>query len=156
MMGEKLRAAAKAVLKNTKNLHVCCSDFNHSKKDLHRDDNCPPWRRYNEALAELEAALAEPAIKESLTVAEPIACVGTNGDLMWLKKPEVVYSKPQPLYTAPPRREWVGLTDEEIDKAWEWAQRSSPIGVTRLTVFARAVERAHGIGVKDEHNIPNI
>jgi hypothetical protein len=42
------------------------------------------------------------------------------------------------------------LTDEQIDKAWEWAQRSSPIGVTRLTVFARAIERAHGIGVKDE------
>jgi hypothetical protein len=42
------------------------------------------------------------------------------------------------------------LTDEEIDKAWEWAQRSSPIGVTRLTVFARAIEQAHGIVVKDE------
>jgi hypothetical protein len=42
------------------------------------------------------------------------------------------------------------LTDEEIDKAWDWAQRSSPIGVTRLTVFARAIEQAHGIGVKDE------
>jgi hypothetical protein len=40
------------------------------------------------------------------------------------------------------------LTEEEIDKAWEWAQRSSPIGVTRLTVFARAIERAHGIGVE--------
>ena len=42
------------------------------------------------------------------------------------------------------------LTDGEIDKAWEWAQRSSPIGVTRLTVFARAIEQAHGIGMKDE------
>ena len=41
------------------------------------------------------------------------------------------------------------LTEEQIDKAWEWAQRSSPIGVTRLTVFARAIERAHGIGVED-------
>ena len=48
------------------------------------------------------------------------------------------------------------LTDEQIDKAWEWAQRSSPIGVTRLTVFARAIEQAHGIGGEDEHNIPNI
>ena len=59
-MTDKLRAAAQAVLKNTKNLLVCCSDFNHSKKDLHRDDNCHPWRRDNEALAEIEAALAEP------------------------------------------------------------------------------------------------
>jgi len=63
-----------------------------------------------------EAALAEPAIKESLTVAEqePVACIKTNGELMWLKKPSAIYSKPQPLYTAPPRREWVGLTDEEL------------------------------------------
>jgi hypothetical protein len=36
---------------------------------------------------------------------EPVACIGTNGDLMWLKKPTVVYSKPQPLYTTPPKRE---------------------------------------------------
>jgi hypothetical protein len=42
------------------------------------------------------------------------------------------------------------LTDEQIDKAWEWAQRSSTIGVTRLIVFARAIEQAHGIGVEDE------
>ena len=66
-MSDKLREAALAVLKNTKSLHVCCGDFNHSKKDLHRDDNCPPWRRYNDALSALEAALAESAVKESLT-----------------------------------------------------------------------------------------
>jgi len=106
----KLRAAAKAVLKNTKNLFVCCSDFNHSKKDLHRDkdlhrnDNCPPYQRYNEALAELEAALAEPAIKESLTVAEPV------GWLHWLtvdgeRFPQLTLmprtDKDEPLYTVP-------------------------------------------------------
>ena len=64
-----------------------------------------------------EAALSEPAIKESLTVAEqePVACIGTNGKLMWLKKPSAIYSKPRPLYTAPPRREWVGLTGTEIN-----------------------------------------
>jgi hypothetical protein len=63
-----------------------------------------------------KAALAEPTVKDSLTNAEqePVACIKTNGELMWLKKPEVVYSKPRPLYAAPPRREWAGLTDEEI------------------------------------------
>ena len=60
MMSDKLRAAAQAVLESTKSLFVCCSDFSHLPQDLHRDDNCPPWRRYNEALAELEAALVEP------------------------------------------------------------------------------------------------
>lgn len=44
---------------------------------------------------------------------EPVACIGTNGELMWLNKPRVIYSKPQPLFTTPPQRTWVGLTDEE-------------------------------------------
>ena len=81
-----------------------------------------PWRRYNDALAELEDALAKTAIKESLTVAEqePVA---------WTTMPEAedwcfvssskdptgkLEGKWFPLYAAPPRREWVGLTDEEI------------------------------------------
>ena len=39
-----------------------------------------------------------------------------------------------------PKREWVSLTDEEIDKAWEWAQKSSPHGVTRIKVFTKSIE----------------
>jgi hypothetical protein len=39
-----------------------------------------------------------------------------------------------------PKREWVGLTEEEIDKAWEWAQKSSPHGVTRIEVFTKSIE----------------
>lgn len=39
-----------------------------------------------------------------------------------------------PLYTAPPKREWVGLTDEEIeDLCWTEIDR-------RITSFARAIE----------------
>mgnify|MGYP003649448221 CR=1 FL=1 len=94
-----------------------------------------PWRRYNDALAKLEDAVEEPAIKESLTVAEqePVACIKTNGELMWLKKPSTIYSKPRPLYTAPPRREWVGLTDEEIS-AVDWKSNET------LHDFSRAIE----------------
>ena len=86
-----------------------------------------------------KAALAEPAIKESLTVAEPeqepVACIKTNGELMWLKKPSTIYSKPRPLYTAPPRREWVGLTDEEIN-AIEFPQS----GTATMRDFVRIIE----------------
>lgn len=35
---------------------------------------------------------------------------------------------------------WQALTQKDIDKAWEWAQKSSPYGVTRIEVFARAIE----------------
>ena len=35
---------------------------------------------------------------------------------------------------------WQSLTKADIDKAWEWAQKSSPHGVTRIEVFANAIE----------------
>jgi hypothetical protein len=138
-MSDKLREAAKAALKNAKSLFLGCGDFNHLKKDLHDGGKCPPLQRYNDALAALEAALAEPAIKESLTVAEqePVACIKTNGELMWLKKPSAIYSKPRPLYTAPPRREWVGLTAEDMADAHN---STSGDVMMRLAGFARAIE----------------
>lgn len=42
---------------------------------------------------------------------EPVAYIGTNGELMWLHKPHAIYSKARPLYTAPPQRK--PLTDED-------------------------------------------
>ena len=104
---DKLREAAKAALEE-----LITSESN-------------AWNIIND----LEAALAEPE-------QEPVACVGTNGDLMWLKKPEVIYSKPRPLYTAPPRRGWVGLTDEEIAKV----ANSCVWSETYHIDFARAIE----------------
>jgi hypothetical protein len=76
-----------------------------------------------EEIENLEAALAEPTVQKSLTVAEqePVA---------WTTMPEaedwcfVSLSKDPtgklegkwfPLYTAPPRREWVGLTNDEVN-----------------------------------------
>lgn len=35
---------------------------------------------------------------------------------------------------------WQGLTQEDIDKSWEWAQKSSPYGVTRIETFAKSIE----------------
>lgn len=54
---------------------------------------------------------------------------GVEVDLKWT-----------PLYVAPTKREWVGLTDEDINKSWEWAQKSSPYGVTRIETFAKSIE----------------
>jgi len=101
------------------------------------------WRRYNDALAALEAALVEPTVKNSLTVAEqePVA---------WTTMPEAedwcfvssskdptgkLEGKWFPLYAAPPRREWVGLTDEEIN-AIEFPQS----GTATMRDFVRIIE----------------
>ena len=62
---------------------------------------------------------AHDALRTALAAqqkAEPVAYLCENGVghryFRW-KKPSDIY-KPISLYTAPPKREWVGLTDEEM------------------------------------------
>lgn len=55
------------------------------------------------------------------------------------------WQKVAPLYTTPPHRKWVGLTDEEIGLLTTgagWSHLETPA----LLLFARAIEAAHGIG----------
>jgi hypothetical protein len=44
-----------------------------------------------------------------------------------------------PVYTTPPQRTWVGLTDEEIDKAWRSVDYTIPYAQFRIDV-AKAIE----------------
>jgi len=71
---------------------------------------------------------------------EPVAWMDEYGDVLSADFVDGNGLRNIPLYTAPPQRKWVGLTDEEIDKAWEWAQKSSPLGVTRIEVFTKSIE----------------
>ena len=48
-------------------------------------------------------------------------------------KTDIPFAKHTPLYTAPPQREWQGLTDEEID-TW------NIVGHESLREFVRAIE----------------
>ena len=113
MMTDKLRAAAQAV-GDAKDILFLREMSVHDKVYLRLED----------AINAIKAALAEPAIKESLTVAEqePVA---------WTTMPEaenwcfVASSKDPtgklegkwfPLYTAPPRRKWIGLTRTELEE----------------------------------------
>ena len=54
-----------------------------------------------------------------MTNKEPVAWmhISAVGNVYFRKKPQDAVFNPQPLYTTPPQREWVGLTDEEIDEA---------------------------------------
>jgi hypothetical protein len=57
-----------------------------------------------------------------------------------LEQPEqepVMWLNRQPLYTHPPRREWRGLTDEEIYPLY-----SEPSSDAEMVEFARAIEAA--------------
>ena len=62
----------------------------------------------SDALEALRQALAQPE-------QEPVAWV-YNGILHEFDPSEFATSEVTPLYTAPPKREWVGLTDEEIEE----------------------------------------
>ena len=65
------------------------------------------------------------AIKEALAKPEqePVACVQ---DLDEVKRKHLVYEKgmdwKDPLYTTPPQRTWVGLTEEDKQKAFDDTQ----------------------------------
>jgi len=88
-----------------------------------------------------EAALAEPTVQESLTVAEPVAWKHPDKNMVFWKDTKDVdeyhgFKLTIPLYAAPSRREWVGLTDEEIAKV----ANSCVWSETYHVDFSRAIE----------------
>jgi hypothetical protein len=101
-------------------------------------DNAMPFPVAKHAIKQLSAALAEPE-------QEPVAWQGVHDttDLYW-RKP--MQGDVRPLYTHPPQRK--PLTDEEIELLA--AKHAPPIdpdfGDDDWIEFARAIERAHGIG----------
>jgi len=77
----------------------------------------------------------------ALAQQEPVAWLSTD----CIGERYLCFTKPkdndpvQPLYTTPPKREWVGLTDEEIQKVvskkwWDWEDAFDIEG------FSRAIE----------------
>ena len=91
---------------------------------------------------QLEIAQAyERGWNAALAQQEPVAWLSTD----CIGERYLCFTKPkdndpvQPLYTAPPKREWVGLTDEEIQKVvskkwWDWEDAFDIEG------FSRAIE----------------
>jgi len=97
------------------------------------------WTNNDEFNASAEKMYeAITAIKEALAqTQEPVAIVDANDDGYWADiLPNISVKVGQMLYTTPPQRTWVGLTDEEIaqgckeswvaEQAWQsavwWAE----------------------------------
>ena len=79
------------------------------------------------------------ALRQALeTEQEPVAWMHTTGTghVYFRKKPQDKVFSPQPVYTVPPKREWVGLTDEEIDSI----KHNYHNMTWTLEMFARAIE----------------
>jgi hypothetical protein len=94
---------------------------------------------YGEAITVLRKALE--------TEQEPVAWItnGGKGELWWYQSSKfdeegnLIGPNPDdiPLYTAPPQREWVGLTDQEINSVCYKRDWTAP---WTDTTFARAIE----------------
>jgi hypothetical protein len=119
-MSDKLRAAAQAAYKA-----MIAAELSDGSK-----------REWEAAVDGLKAALAEPAIKESLTVAEPVAWMtrfddperSSYGKLATTHltqdeaerqaqrhiQKKLCKLRIEPSYAAQPRKEWVGLTEDEV------------------------------------------
>ena len=106
-----------------------------------------------EELAALEEAMIEawkiiPADEEQLkriaklVGQEPVAQVQVAEDyhahVIWTEGVNPVDLDQKFLYTAPPQREWQGLTDEEIKQLWK--DTPQLVGVYSYTDIAREVE----------------
>jgi hypothetical protein len=95
----------------------------------------------DKAMDALRTALAEPE-------QEPVACVtGAYAGHFTVvpTNPALVLTTGMALYTHPPQRK--PLTDEEIDALpWTKNYESDVTLYEALRDFARAIERAHGIG----------
>ena len=84
---------------------------------LEYDTSPDPQYGIRAAINILSDRLAQPEL-------EPFAYYyEQGGQLLWSLPPLTDEEKTldlKPLYTAPPKREWVGLTDEEAWKCWDW------------------------------------
>jgi len=131
---------------------VCCNDYEKCIKP------CTPKGRW---LAEKELARPEHIfdtpkshiVKWSIPVdpnnfgeplaqfeQEPVAWIGEGGKLLSFKN--VPMPKNIPVYAAPPRKEWVGLTDDEIFKDDEIMVANSGYGANFETLreLVKAIE----------------
>jgi hypothetical protein len=96
-----------------------------------------PEQRTGDCLLAGVCAAEGHRIQKTQPEPEPVAWLHSFTGYGWQVVPEKLYPTDQPLYTAPPQREWQGLTDEEIHKA----AAATVEGERMLPYsFARAIE----------------
>ena len=97
-------------LKTMEKMDACVFSSDMLYNDEERKHFKAMVERWARALNETEN-VAPPQQPEQ----EPVAWMHTTatGDVYFRKKPHDKVFNPQPVYTAPPQREWQGLTDEE-------------------------------------------
>lgn len=105
-------------------------DRNQYQKDKsYLDFECPRCGHCCQALAQPEQ--------------EPVAWMHTTGTghAYFRKKPQDKVFNPQPVFTAPPKKQWVGLTEPELHQINPtWPAPGQHWDYEDVLAFARAVE----------------
>ena len=97
-----------------------CNGAHHAKKDRHElGEPCPIVERYEEAITSLRQAISELESQEPVAGHIGWLVRNSQGKLDLLTELQIdssleKYERLHKLYTHPPQRTWVGLTDEEI------------------------------------------
>ena len=94
--------------------------------------------KYREAITAIKEALAQPA-------QEPVAHFGSayvneNGVHITTVLGPVAIPQDAKLYTTPPQRPWVGLTDEETQAYWDWEDWQTGAGRSTIFEMVRDIE----------------
>ena len=141
-------------------IEFVCNGAHHAKKDRHEWlDPCPIVDRYKEAITAIKEALANEALEKMAENArelgldyepeqEPVAWAkfSAKGNIVdLLSEPDDDYT---PLYTTPPQRTWVGLTDDEIEHAFKTNSVMVDNGNAYMVAGLRAVNIAQAIEAK--------
>jgi hypothetical protein len=109
-----------------------CQSSHHAKTDQHTSlDVCPVFLRLCVAIPALRAALAQQE-------QEPKAWMLTDDSGMRFVSVDRPHPDFVPLYTAPPRREWQSLSEEEINEL----SHTMVKGHKSVNWLTRAIEQA--------------
>ena len=116
-----------------------------SKTQPVRIDNCRDAKT-NEPYQDIVCAECDLVIASGMDIAqpeqEPVAWMDKDGDVLSASIVDGTGLRNIPLYTAPPKREWVGLTDESI---WDIKMKGRDlecVSRSALMRFAREIEAA--------------
>jgi hypothetical protein len=118
---------------------LICEAAHHGKKDRHGiGEPCHIQQRWHKAFDALRTAIAEAEKQEP--VLKP--CWYESKEKTMCRKCGQVHAE-----AIPPAAQWVGLTDEEIEREWQFLHDEEGNPPDEHD-FARAIEAAHGIGEK--------
>ena len=132
-MKEALKLALEAL--QLVSIEFVCNGAHHAKKDRHDWlESCPIVERYQAAITAIKEALAQPDYRAVKTYHE--------GKPVYVSQPEqepVATMKMLHTYgdTTPPKRPWVGLTNEDMYELGEFANTHGYVPTPAKRMFAK-------------------